>query len=172
MWCVLAQIHSADSHAERISKYKNYENEFNFKGIDFLVEIKSTSKFEKQNHDISVNCFISDSETELKIYPKYVTKEKGRKYHVNLLHISNNQNSHYVLIKDFNKLMYTITKHKEKKHFCYYCLNNFSSQQILDSHKLDCSAVNDIQQVPLPEEGKNLLTFKNYDKQLAAPFVI
>ncbi len=172
MWCVLAQIHPADSHAERISKYKTYENELNFKGINFPVEIKSIAKFEKQNPDISVNCFISESETELKIYPKYVTKEKGRKHHVNLLCISNDQNSHYVLIKDFSKLMFTFTKHQHKQHFCYYCLNNFSSQRILDNHTPDCCAVNDIQKVTLPEEGKNLLTFKNYDKQLATPIVI
>ncbi len=112
MWCILAQIHPAQGDAERISKYTNYESELNFQGINFPVDIKSISKFEKQNPDISVSCFISVSETDLKIYPKYGTKEKGRKHHVNSLHISNDQNSHYVLIKDFNKLMYTLTKHK------------------------------------------------------------
>ena len=172
MWSILAQIHPTIVHPERISNYKNYENELNFNGIPFPVEIKNIGKFEKQNPDISINCFVSESETSLSIYPKYVTKEKGRKHHVNLLHISKDQNSHYVLIKDFNKLMYTITKHKEKKHFCYYCLNHFSSQQILDKHIPDCCAINDIQKVTLPEEGKHLLTFRNFDKQLAAPIVI
>ncbi len=114
MWSVLAQIYSVTVHAERVSHYKNYESELNFNGINFPVDIESISKFEKQNPDISVNCVISESETELKIYPKYVTKEKGRKHHVNLLHISNDQNSHYVLIKEFNKLMYTITRHKKR----------------------------------------------------------
>ena len=46
----------------------------------------------KQNPDISFNCSISESETELKIYPKYFIKTKGMKQHVNLLHISNGPN--------------------------------------------------------------------------------
>ncbi len=84
MWSVLAQIHPADSNPQRVSKYKIYENELNFKGIPIPVEFKSFARFEKQNPDISVNCFISESETELKIFPTYVIKEKGRKHNVNL----------------------------------------------------------------------------------------
>ena len=63
--------------------------------------------------------------------------------------------------------MYTSTKHKEEKDFGYYWLNNFSNQRIVDNDTPDCCAVNEIQKVTLPEEGKNLLTFNNYDKQLA-----
>ena len=37
---------------------------------------------------------------------------------LNVLLISNEEKSHYVLIKDFNRLMYSKTKHKDKKHFC------------------------------------------------------
>ena len=38
---------------------------------------------------------------------------------------------HYVFIKDFNKLMFSKTKHKNKKHFCMSCLQNFSTKEIL-----------------------------------------
>ena len=37
MWCILAQIHPAQRHGERISKYTNYESELNFQGIYFPV---------------------------------------------------------------------------------------------------------------------------------------
>jgi len=45
---------------------------------------------------------------------------------------------HYVLIKDFNKFMYNQTKHKERKHFCMYCLQCFSSERIMIKHKDNC----------------------------------
>ena len=36
---------------------------------------------------------------------------------LNVLLISNEEKSHYVLIKDFNRLMYSKTKHKDKNTF-------------------------------------------------------
>ena len=55
---------------------------------------------------------------------------------MNLLLITEETKAHYVLIKDFNKFMYiNQTKHKERKHFCMYCLQCFSSEQVLTNHK-------------------------------------
>ena len=50
---------------------------------------------------------------------------------MNLLLISNENKSHYVYIKDFNRFMYNKTKSKNKKNFCKYCLQYFSSGKIL-----------------------------------------
>ena len=47
-------------------------------------------------------------------YPIYISSEKFEDQ-MNLLLITNGENRHYVLIKDFNKLMYNQTKSKEKK---------------------------------------------------------
>ena len=46
----------------------------------------------------------------------------------NVLLISNEEKSHYIFIKDFNRLMYSKTKHKDRKHFCMSCLQNFTSK--------------------------------------------
>ena len=37
---------------------------------------------------------------------------------MNLLMIHEENKSHYVYIKDFNRLMFSKTKNKNKKHFC------------------------------------------------------
>jgi len=79
---------------------------------------------------------------------------------------------HYVLIKDFNKLMYNQTKHKERKHFCMYCLQCFSSERILIKHKDNCIQVNGEQAVKMPDKDNNILKFNNFQKQQAVPFVI
>ena len=80
--------------------------------------------------------------------------------------------SHYVLIKDFNKFMHNQTKHKERKHFCMYCLQCFSSERVLNDHKANCITVNGTQAVIMPNENNNRLNFHHFHKQQAIPFVI
>ena len=48
---------------------------------------------------------------------------------------SNEEKSHYVFIKDFNRLMYSRTKHKDRKHFCMSCLQNVTTKKILNKLK-------------------------------------
>ena len=90
---------------------------------------------------------------------------------MNLLLISENENKHYVLIKDFNKFTYNQTKHEHKKHFCYYCLQCFTSEDILNKHKTDCIVINGKQSIKMPEKN-TFVKFENFHKQLPVPFVI
>ena len=84
---------------------------------------------------------------------------------MNLLLITENEDKHYVLIKDFNKFMYNQTRHKERKHFCMYCLQCFCSEQILTNHKENCIQVNGKQAIKIPEKGSTVM-FNNFHKQL------
>ena len=54
---------------------------------------------------------------------------------LNLLLITEKDKSHYVFIKDFNRLMFSRTKHKDKKHYCMSCLQSFTTEEILSNHK-------------------------------------
>ena len=45
--------------------------------------------------------------------------------------MSDENKSHYVHVKDFNRFMCNKTKNKNKKYFCKYCLQCFSSETIL-----------------------------------------
>ena len=38
---------------------------------------------------------------------------------------------HFVYIKDFNRLMFSFSKHESKKHFCMHCLQCFYSSSDL-----------------------------------------
>ena len=100
-----------------------------------------------------------------------MSKEKYDRQ-MNLLLITENENKHYVLIKDFNKFMFNQTKHKERKHFCMYCLQCFSSERVLNNHKDNCIQVNGTQAVKMPDKYNNTLKFNNFHKQLPVPFVI
>ena len=45
---------------------------------------------------------------------------------------------HYVLIKGFNTLTFDNTLHRVKKHFCCYCLQAFSTEEMLRCHIKGC----------------------------------
>lgn len=91
---------------------------------------------------------------------------------MDLLLITENEKQHYLLIKDFNKLMYNQTKHKESKHFCMYCLQCFSSEKVLTNHTENCITVNGTQAIKMPTKDNNILKFENFHKELEAPFAI
>ena len=76
---------------------------------------------------------------------------------------------HYVYIKDFNRLMYNKTKHKEKKWFCMRCLQYFSSEIVLNKHKENCLLINGEQKVEL---SNGFISFKNYSNKIRVPFKI
>ena len=44
-------------------KKKRYENDFNFKGINFLVSIKNIEKFEKNPDLLGINVFTNEGTT-------------------------------------------------------------------------------------------------------------
>ena len=99
----------------------------------------------------------------------YMYQKKSNEQVLNVLLISNEEKSHYVFIKDFNRLMYSKTKHKDKKHFCMSCLQNFSTKEILNNNRERCLLINDTQAVKY-EAG--IIKFKNFNKQIPIPFKI
>ena len=75
---------------------------------------------------MQVNAFVYEN----KVYPLYISK-KSYDQTFNLLLITVKGKFHYVFIKDFNRLMFSITKHKDKKHHCMSCLQSFTTEEIL-----------------------------------------
>ena len=75
--------------------------------------------------------------------------------------------SHYVYIKDFNRLMYNKNKYKSKKYFCKRCLQCFSSKRVLNNHIGVCLMINGEQSVKMGEET---ISFTNHSRQILAPF--
>ena len=63
--------------------------------------------------------------------------------------ITDENNSYYVYIKDFNRFMCNKTKNKNKKHFCKYYLQCFSSERVLLEYKETFLKINGKQTVKL-----------------------
>ena len=74
-----------------------------------------------------------------------------------------------MFIKDFNKLMFSRTKHKDKKHNCMSCLQSLTKEEILNQHKKQCLLINGCQAVNY-ESGT--INFTNHNKQIPVLFKI
>ena len=167
-WCHIRHLNPQIKYPERIKKEdKKMINELNYDGIDFPLSQKHYNKVEKQN-SIRINVFgYEDGQP----FPIHISKETF-KDQMNLLLITKDEKKPYVLIKDFNAFMYNQSKHKERKHFCMYCLQCFSSERVLVKHANNCLTINGAQAINMPKQGENILKFNNFHKQLPVPFVI
>lgn len=165
LWSVLAHLYPAMKNSDRVQKYKRYENVLNTSTLNFPVTLPSIEKFEDLNN-ISVNVFGYEHE----IFPLRITSKRNMT-HVNLLLLKNDETNHFCLIKNLNRLLSTLTKYRGEMHYCNYCLQRFSSKEILESH-VKCCEKHDPQKVRYPKENNKWLEFKNYHYQLPVPFVI
>ena len=166
-WCHIRHLNPQDKDPQRIKKTdKQYIEKLDYSSIEFPVTVKQINKIEKQNN-ICINLFGYE---EKQTFPIYISKEKYQD-HMELLLITEGENKHYVLIKDFNKFMFNQTKHEHRKYFCMYCLQCFSREDVLTEHKNNCISINGKQAINMPEKGDKVY-FKNHHKQLPVPFVI
>ena len=99
-------------------------------------------------------------------FPMYISDQKIENS-IDLLLIIDENKSHYVYIKDFDRFMFNKTKNKNKKYFCKSCLECFSSKKVLSNHKEVCLSINVVQSVRLE---KVIIEFKNAFKQIQVPF--
>ena len=97
---------------------KKFANNLNYDGIEFSVEEKNFSKTEKKNN-IYINVFFQKIKNS-----------------IDLLLVIDENKSHYVHIKDFDRFMFHKTKNKNKKYFCKSCLQGFSNKNVLTEHKI------------------------------------
>ena len=167
-WCHTRHLNPQTKYAERIKKEdKKMINELNYDGINFPLSQKHYNKVEKQN-SIRINVFGYENGQPFTIHISKETFEDQ----INLILLTKDEKKHYVLIKDFNAFMYNQSIQKERKHFCMYCLQCFSSERILANHVNNCLTINGAQAINMPKQGENILKFNNFHKQLPVPFVI
>ena len=123
-WCHIRHLNPQKKDPQRIKKDdKQLIEGLNYEGMEFPVSQKQYNKIEKQN-GIRINVFGYEKGQP---FPIHISKETFEDQ-MNLLLITKDEKRHYVFIKDFNKFMYNQSKHKEKKHFCMFCLQCFSSE--------------------------------------------
>ena len=118
LWCHVRHLNLVDKNSSRISKIdKKIADTLDYSDINFPVSERDYSKIEDKN-SININVFLYDDSV---IHPMNISN-KNFNNHMNLLMIHEENKSHYVYIKNFNRLMFNKTKNMNKKQFCMYCL--------------------------------------------------
>ena len=131
LWCHIRHLNPLETLIERITKAdRKIINNLDYGVIKFPVSKKVTARLKKKN---SICISVFGFENGL-IYPAYVSNETFEDC-MDLLLITDDKKLHYVYIKEFNKFMYSKSKHKNEKHFRRYFLHCFSSKKILATHK-------------------------------------
>ena len=168
-WCVTRALNMKNKNNERIDKELiEKSKELNWKGIEFPFKLNQIAKFEKNNPDISVSVFRFKNKKPI---PLNELKNYGRKYHIDLLLISNEMNNHYCLINDFSRLMTSSkSKHEHKKYYCRNCLRGYNSEETLSKHWPYCKEHSCVR-IELPKEG-TFMKFTNIERSMRVPFVV
>ena len=160
-WALIAVLHHQEIKKDHqdISKLRPYENEYNWKGLEFPVSIKKTNKFQKSNHVIAVNVLF----TNIYIYIKniYTASRLERnvkcKKQVNLLMIVDVENRHCTAIKSISRVLKSLnTTQKGAYYFCMSRLNSFRTELARDKHYENCSSNGHVD-VKMPTEKEKWL---------------
>ena len=101
--CHIRHLNPQKKDPQRIKKAdKQYIEKLDYTNIVFPVSQKQYNKIEKQN-SIKINVF---GHEERQPYPIHISKETFEDQ-MNLLLIKKDEKKHYVLIRDFDKFMYS-----------------------------------------------------------------
>ena len=124
LWSILLYLHPVQMNEVRLTDLKKYENDLNFKQIEFPVKVKDITKFENQNPDLpGINVFSVNENN--KIYPLRINQKDCQKS-LDLFLYSDGEKQHYSLIKNFTRLVRSqYTSHRSGEIFiCKKCLNH------------------------------------------------
>ena len=150
-------------------------NNFNWEGINFPTPIDKIHIFEKNNPEYGINVLGYNGK---EVYPARISKKyAGTTSHkiINLLLITNEDNSHYMWLKNVSRLLTPqASKHHSKRHFCLRCFNHFYFEKSLKKHIELCLNHDACKlEMPVNEDGtQKHVEFKNIQRQIHHPFAI
>ena len=165
-WCHVRFINPQSKSSDKINKQdKKIASTLDYRGINFPIKACDYEIVDKR-----FNIYGNLLGYQNKVFRLYVSKKSNEKV-LNVLLISNEEKSHYVFIKHFNRLMYSEvkTKNQHKKHLCMSCLQNFTTKEILNKNNERCLLINDTHAV---KHETGVIKFKNYGKQIPVTFKI
>ena len=162
-------LHIKDQLPNKVShkytKYLPHLDLVDYSMIKYPVSIKQIRKFEKTNNlSISVFSWCTDDESVIPL-----KNGSGIGQPIDLLILVREDNSHYVLIKNFNAFMRHRTKYHNTMFCCRKCLHGFIDEKHQIQHSILCTqSVNQIISMPKP----GVIQFKATHKQEKKQFVV
>ena len=163
-------IDKINDHPERISKIKPFIEKYNWKDIDFPSTSKDWKKFEV-NNEVALNILHVPHGTK-KIEIAYKSKHNlTREKQVILLMISNDENWHYLIVKNLSRLLRGITSNHDGDFYCLNCFHSYGTKNKLDAHKKICEN-HDYCHIEMPTKDNNTIKYNQGGKSIKLPFII
>ena len=170
LWCVLRALNLVEKNNDRIdSNLKSKIDTLNMGDINYPVSLKDVSKFERLNPDIAISVFAYDE--SYNVYPLRISKHVDRLHKIKLLFMTEEEKTHYCLIKDFSRLVSSqVNKHNSKVYICERCMNPFKTEKALKEHEKHCNNEECVD-LKMPKIGLEIF-FKNIGRSERVPFII
>ena len=167
-WAIRAALFKPRGDMRRTSSYPT-EDGLDFTGINFPTPVNQIDRLEKQNPNLAINVF----GWEGRVIVHRISEKGGEIPRINLMLTAQGENTHYSLVKRLTALLYDQNRHNESKHFCERCLRGYSRRDLLERHKPECKGLlKSPTRTEMPKQGDNKMAFKNYYKQMKAPYVV
>ena len=174
MWSMLSALHPAGKDADRVSKYKEFVDKYDWSAISFPVETTEYANIE-QHLNIPFNVFCLDETAENdKYYVEFKSCLTINKAPINLLRFEKDDNTHFCWIKKLDAFVRD-GKHTGSIFTCPFCLSIFYRAETLANHRSSnkCSMSYDgLAMKKLPQKEDASTEFKQWSKLLQVPFVI
>lgn len=162
IWSVLASLHPVNRDAERVSKYRMYENELNTTGLQFPLRTKDISKFEALNPSIGINL--------LGIEDTHIIPLKNNQSNASNVITLLYYNNHYVLVKNINRLLNQQGRHQY--HYCFNCLSSFPTREEVKHHFDNGCSQHKARLDILPNEQNANIKFNNIRASMRLPYIV
>ena len=161
-----AALFPTNDHPQRISSYPK-EDGLNFDGIKKSTPVSQICKVEKLNN-LAINVYGWENN---KVIIYRISNQPYDVKRINTLLLEQDEKSHYVLIKNLNRLLNS--KNDKQMFYCERCLIGFTRDDLLQSHLVECRGINEqAVRIQMPTENNKSIKFVNHKKQLKAPWVI
>ena len=127
------------------------------------MAVNKIKLFESRNPNISVNVFGWKSG----VFPLKVVREE-KEIHVDLLLLKKEFKSHFVLVKNFSRLLSSqVVRNGHERFFCKRCLNSFPRVESLGKHQALCG---EFEATKIEVPG-GVCSFRNFQKMMHVPVV-
>ena len=164
LWSLLAYLHPAETHSDRVTSYKQFESDLDMSGITYPVHLNQIDKIESQNN-LAISIY--GWEKGEGFYPLKISEASGEP--ISLLLLANGYNQHYVLIKSLSGLLSDRTKHNGLMFYCCRCLHGFTKKENLEKHIEHCRKFK-VQRTVMSKDSH--MAFKGFGKMIMHPIFI
>ena len=161
---MLAALFPVKQNQERPQSYRQHFSALYYNPKKMPVALTDIPTFER-NNQLKINVFAYE---QTKFFPVYLSKLKVQSKRINLLLLSEENNWHYCLIKNLDRVMKillrsfaTANSKNNIRKFCERCLQSIAREKF-QLHKSLCEH-HQPQVIQMPEEGTTL-RFKNWQK--------